>query len=228
MYVPFGSERSAFWFAIGAAALLAISVTIGALTVPMAGVDVLAVGLFLTALVYTIRRDPRRPLELLEAAHAAHSNRPTPGNPHLLVVANQTLAGAGLADEITLEAGMAELIILAPVRASRTHYLFSDIDRELDEARARLRASLVWAAAHGFDATGEVTDPNPMRTIIEKLEDFGPQAVVFVRHPTDRATWLDNRELWRMKAELDIPIKEIPSAVVASASETARPRSAGR
>ena len=221
MYVPFASERSAFWFAIGTAVLLAVSVTVGALTVPMAGVDVLAAGVFLTVLVFLIRRDPHRPLELREAAHAPHAHGPRPGSSHVLVVANAPLAGSGVADEITLEAGAAELSILAPVRCSRTHYLLSDIDSELEEARGRLRDSLGWAAAHGFDASGEVSDPNPIRTIIEKIEDFGPQAVFFVQHPTDRATWLDNRELWRLQAELDVPVREIPSGAVASVSEAA-------
>jgi hypothetical protein len=211
MYVPFGSERSAFWLALGAAALIAVSVGVGALTVPMAGIDVLAAGLFLTVLCFAFLRDPRRRLELREASRAPHPDGPAPGSSHVLVVAGDTLSGSSLSDEITLEAGAARLSILAPVRCSRWHYLMSDFDRELDEARARLGASLAWARKHGFDADGEVTDPDPLQTIAQKLEDFGPQAVIFVRHAGDHATWLDDRQLWRLRTELDIPVTELSS-----------------
>jgi hypothetical protein len=213
MYVPFGSERSAFWFAIGTAALLLVAVLVGALTVPLAGVDVFATGLFLTVLSFAIRRDPRRSRELREASQAPHEHGPTPGASHVLVVANGTLSGSQLSDEITLEAGAAELRILAPVRCSRSHYVMSDIDEELDEALVRLEDSLAWARAHGFDAAGKVTDPDPVRTISQEIEDFGPQAVIFFQHSSDRASWLDRRELWQLQSELDIPVREVLPAL---------------
>lgn len=212
MHVPFGSERSAFWLAIGAAALLAVSVAVGSLTVPMAGLDVFAAGLFLTVLYFAIRHDPGRGLDLREASRAPHPHGPSPGVSHVLVVANDALTGSQLSDEITLRAGAAELNILAPVRCSRSHYLMSDFDRELAEARGRLEASLAWARRHGFDARGMVTDLDPLPTIIQQIEDFGPQAVFFVRHPTDRASWLDDREVWRLEAELDLPVTELSAA----------------
>jgi hypothetical protein len=213
MYVPFGSERSAFWFAIGTAALLLVAVVVGALTVPMAGVDIFATGLFLTVLSFAIRRDPRRRRELHEAAQAPHEHGPTPGVSHVLVVANGTLSGSRLSDEITLQAGAAELRIIAPVRCSRSHYVMSDIDDELDEALVRLGDSLAWAKAHGFDATGRVTDPSPVPTISQEIEDFGPQAVIFFQHPSDHASWLDRRELFQLQSELDIPVKEVLPAL---------------
>jgi len=208
MYIPFGSERSAFWFAVGTAALLLVAVVVGALTVPMAGVEVFATGLFLTVLSFAIRRDPRRRRELRAASHASHEQGPRPGVSHVLVVANGTLSGSQLSDEITLEAGAAELRILAPVRCSRSHYVMSDIDDELDEALARLEDSLSWAKAHGFDAAGRVTDPSPAG-ISQEIEDFGPQAVIFFQHASDSASWLDRRELWQLQSELDIPVKEV-------------------
>jgi 2-succinyl-5-enolpyruvyl-6-hydroxy-3-cyclohexene-1-carboxylate synthase len=54
---------------------------------------------------------------------------------HVLIVANQTLAGAELADLIRRGGEPIVVDMLAPVLASPIHYGVSDIDRELAEAR---------------------------------------------------------------------------------------------
>jgi hypothetical protein len=61
--------------------------------------------------------------------------RPQAGH-HVLVVANETLAGAELA-ELILQHGRdhVEVDVLAPVLASHVHYAVSDIDGEVAEAR---------------------------------------------------------------------------------------------
>jgi hypothetical protein len=215
MYVPFSSEGNAFWIAIGTAALVGVSVAVGVLTVPLAGAMVFAVGALAAVLADATLRDPNRRLVLREAAHAPHPNGPMPGARHVLIVANDTLDGSELSDEITLQAGAAELDILAPPRCSRWHYLMSDYDREAAEARARLDASLAWATAHGFDAHGEVGDPNPASAIADELRDFGADAVIVVKHPSDRATWLESRELKRIRSELDVPVKEVTNEKLA-------------
>jgi hypothetical protein len=212
MYVPFSSERSAFWLAIGLAALTGVSIAVGIAAVPLAGALVFAGGLVAAAVADVVSRDPNRRLPLSEAAHAPHLHGAAPSERHVLVVANDSLAGTELRDEITLQAGPSQLDILAPVRCSRTHYLLNDYDRETVEARTRLDASLTWAAEQGFEARGEVGDPNPLAAIEDELRDFGADAVIFVHHPADRSTWLESRELGRLRAELDVPVAELPVA----------------
>lgn len=209
MYVPFGSERSAFWIALGSVALIGASVAIGVLTVPIAGAALFGAVALWAVLSVAIVRDPNRLSPLREAEQAAHSQGPPPGTHRVLVVANDTLDGFELSDEITLLAGAAELDILAPVRCGRLHYLMSDYDRESAEARDRLEASLAWATAHGFDAHGEVADPDPVSAIADQIRDFDADGVIVVEHPHDRASWLDSRELSRLRRELDLPVKEV-------------------
>jgi hypothetical protein len=216
MYVPFSSEGNAFRIVMSIAGLVGVSVAIGALTVPLAGAIVFAAGALSAVLADAVLRDPNRRAALREAEQASHPHGPSPGAHHILIVANDTLTGFELSDEITLQAGAAQLDILAPLRCSRWHYLMSDYDKETAEARARLEASLAWATSHGFDARGEVGDPDPVSAIADELRDFGADAVIVVRHPSDRATWLESRELGRLRSELDVPVTELPGGRLAS------------
>ena len=103
----------------------------------------------------------------------------------MLVVANEALAGAELA-ELILEDSRehVEVDVLAPVLASHLHYVVSDIDGELAEARTRLERSLAWAREHKIVARGEVGDPNPTTALEDELRTFGADAVIIVTHRT--------------------------------------------
>jgi len=209
MRIPFSSERNAFWIAVGSAALVGVSIAIGVITVPLAGVLVFAGGVVAALVADVIVENPDRRLPLSEAAHSPPLHGPAPGARHVLIVANDSLAGTELREEIVRQVGPCQLDILAPLRCSRSHYLASDFDQETEEARARLDASLVWAAEQGFEARGEVGDANPLNAIEDELRDFGPDAVIFVTHPDDRSTWLESRELERVRAELDVPVTQV-------------------
>jgi hypothetical protein len=99
--------------------------------------------------------------------------------------------------------------VLAPILASRSHYWASDLDREREEARARLEASLAWAADQGFAAKGEVADPDPLVAVEDELRDFGADEVIIVMPARERTNWLANRMLGHLTRELDVPVREI-------------------
>ena len=62
----------------------------------------------------------------------------------ILVVANETVTGRELLDELRQRtaAGDAEVLVVAPALNSRLHYLFADVDhaRELAEQRLPRRS----------------------------------------------------------------------------------------
>ena len=93
--------------------------------------------------------------------------------------------------------------------ASRSHYWASDVDREREEARERLEASLAWAAAQGFAAKGEVGDPDPLVAIEDELRDFGADEVIIATHSREHTSWLAKRMLGHLARELDVPVREI-------------------
>jgi hypothetical protein len=204
--VPFGSEAGAFRFTLGAGLVIGASVLIGWLSAPAAGLAVFAAATVWTAFSRLCVAVRDRPATLRRAMSELDRARPQAGH-HVLVVANETLAGAELA-ELILQHGRdhVEVDVLAPVLASHLHYAVSDIDGEVADARTRLERSLAWAREHKLVARGEVGDPNPTTALEDELRTFGANEVIVVTHPRDRETWQERGELARLRRELDVPV----------------------
>jgi hypothetical protein len=210
MRLPVRSESEAFLLAVASAVVIGISVLIGWLTEPLAGAVVFGCIFVLATVAYLRADNPDRRRVLSDAAHERHPHGARAGTRHVLVVANETLAGDELRERITLVNGEhVEVDVLAPVLTSHLHYGVSDIDRELAEARTRLERSLAWAQEHGLVARGEIGDPNPTTAIEDALRDFGADEVIVVTHSRERETWQEQGELGRLRRELDVPITHV-------------------
>jgi hypothetical protein len=207
---PIKSETDAFRITVAFALLAGYCVLIGWLTAPLVGGMVFAVigGLAVTA--YLCAPDPDRRMALGDAAHESHPHGAHHGQRHVLVVANEALAGEELRERIVgLDGDRVEVDVLAPVLSSRVRYAVSDIDHGLEEARARLDRSLAWAREQGIVARGEVGDPSPITAIEDELRDFGPDEVILATHARERETWQERGELKRLRRELDLPITHV-------------------
>jgi alkanesulfonate monooxygenase SsuD/methylene tetrahydromethanopterin reductase-like flavin-dependent oxidoreductase (luciferase family) len=207
---PVRSEADAFHIVVGSAAIIAAAVVVGALTGPLVGVALL-VGAAAGALIWevaTVDPDRRRPLR--EAAsdgrRAARSDRR-----RILIVANRTLATEELrAELLRYAAGGGELHLVAPILASRAHYIASDIDRELEDARGRLHEALAWASDNGVELTGRVGDPNAALGAIEdELRRSCADEVLISTLPPKQSNWLETGILARLRDELDVPVKHL-------------------
>jgi GABA permease len=209
--VPVRGEPDAFHITIGGAALIGASVAVGAIAGEAAGVALFAGG-FVGAAIWEISaRDPDGRLSLREAASEGARTKPMAARRRVLVIANRTLAGQELRAVLRRRgtAG-AELHVVAPILASRVHYVASDLDRELEEARARLGTMLAWADAEGLDATGKVGDPNAALGAIEdELRLFGADEVIISTYPTGKSNWLETGIVERLREELDIPVTHV-------------------
>jgi hypothetical protein len=207
---PVRTEADAFHIVVGSTAVIAVSVVLGALLGPPVGIA-LVVGAVAGALIWeiaTVDPDRRRPLH--EAA-AAGRLTVADGRKRLLVVANRTLATEALRAELLRHArDGAELHLVVPILASRVHYIASDIDRELREARSRLRDVFRWADANGLALTGRVGDPNAAFGAIEdELRRSGAHEVLIATLPPNKSNWLETGILARLRAELDIPVMHV-------------------
>jgi hypothetical protein len=210
MRTPIRSEREAFRFVFSSVAVIAVSVLVGLLTEPLVGVAVFAIAVVLAAIAYLRADNPDRLTALRDAAHESHPHGARAGTRHVLVVANEALAGDELRERITgVGGGRVEVDVLVPVLTSRLHYAVSDVDSELAEARARLDRSLTWARECGIIARGEVGDPSPTTAIEDELRDFGGDEVIVVTHPRERETWQEQGELERLRRELDVPVTHV-------------------
>jgi hypothetical protein len=206
---PIRSESDAFYIAVGSSAVIAAAALLGALIDPLVGLA-LFVGAVIGALVWEVATtDPQRRRPLREAAT---QGRAEPGpDPRVLVVANRTLHGDELREAMCQRAADgAQLHVVAPILTSRTHYLASDVDTELDDARARLATALAWARAAGVNATGKVGDANAALGAIEdELRLFGADEVIISTYPPGKSNWLETGIVERLRDELDIPVTHI-------------------
>ncbi len=210
MRTPIRSEQDAFRLTIAGVLAVALAVLVGWLTKPLVGVAVFLLVLIVAAIAYVRAANPDRRMSLHEAAAAVHPHGAPPGKRHVLVIANEALSGEALCERILGEDHeRVEIDVLAPVLTSRLHQGVSDIDREFDQARARLERSLAWAHEQGIVARGEVGDPSATTAIEDELRDFGADEVIVVTHPRERESWQEHGELERLRRELDIPVTQV-------------------
>ena len=176
-------------FVFAGAAIIAVSVLLGWLTTPLVGVAFFVVAVVLGAIAYVRAPNPDQRAPFVDAENEPHPHGGTPGQCHVLVVANEALSGDELCLRLREMGERLELDVLAPVLTSHLNYAVSDVDSGLAKARDRLDQSLAWARQSGFVARGEVGDPNPTTAIEDELRDFGADAVLVVTHPRERETW---------------------------------------
>ena len=204
---PVRSETDAFHIAVGSAVVLGASVALGALVTPLVGVA-LCVGAVAGAFIWEIAStdtDRRRPLR--EAAAAGPRNA-RPERRRILVVANRTLLSGPLRAELARRVrDGADLHVVVPILPSRIHYMASDIDAELREARERLDDTLAWARAEGVPLTGRVGDPSvALGAIEDELRLSGADEVLISTLPRGRSNWLETGIVERLHEDLDIPV----------------------
>jgi predicted TIM-barrel enzyme len=146
---------------------------------------------------------------LREAAAAAPAAT-TDDTWRILVVANETVVGGELKKAIMQRAKLKpELMVVAPVLASRVHTLTTDIDRELREAQTRLDSTLEWAAQQGLKARGEVGNTSPQAALEDTLRRFGADEVIISTHPPGKSNWLESGLVERARTELDVPVTHV-------------------
>jgi hypothetical protein len=210
MRIPVKSEADAFRLAYGFAFLVAASVALGAIFAPAVGVALCAGGIFGACLFEFRHKDPDRLRTLSEAARTPRREPGGAARRRILVVANQTVGGEELKREILARGEpRPQLRIVAPVLCSRAHYLFSDIDGEIREARERLATTLRWAHDEGFEAVGTVTDATPLQAIEDELRRYAADELIISTHVPERSHWLEAGVVERATEELQIPVTHV-------------------
>lgn len=205
MHNPLRSEADAFrWvvvFGVAAASIIALTL----LTRPVIGVVWTAalVGFGVGVAYRNSRGSLPRSIELTRGGDSKH---------RLLVVANETVEGRALLEEIgdRCRNRDCEILLVTPALvASRASHWASDVDEAIELARQRMELSLIAIDELGLKARGEIGDSDPNVAIEDALRVFPADEIVISTHPQHRSRWLEHGVVERAREEIDLPITHV-------------------
>jgi hypothetical protein len=221
MHNPLRSEREVFRavvvIGIGAGTVIALAL----LTRPAFGAVLLAaeVGLGIGVLWRGARGTLPHQAEVVRRGDNAH---------RVLVMANQTVGGRALLEEIKnrCKGRDSEVLVVVPaLTSSPLEHWASDVDGAIAEARQRLEESLRAMQSAGLTAHGEVGDHHePNAALEDALRVFAADEVIISTHPPDKSRWLERGVVERARREVPLPVTHV---VVDLEGEAARATRAG-
>lgn len=205
MHNPLRSEADAFrWVVvIGIAAASVIALTL--LTRPVIGViwAALLIGFGVGVSYRAARGSLPRDVAVTEGGD---------GKFRLLVVANETIQGEALLNEIRdrCHDRKSEVLLVTPALvASRASHWASDIDEGIELARQRMELSLIELRQLGLKAKGEIGDSDPNMAIEDALRVFPADEIVISTHPPDRSRWLEHGVVDKARERIELPITHV-------------------
>jgi hypothetical protein len=217
MHNPLRSEAEMFHFVVivgtGCAAVIALTL----LTEPRYGL-ILAAALVGLGIGYAWRgsRGPE--------PHKAEIARGDGSAYRLLVVANETVGGRALLEEIRnrCKGRPAEILVVTPALAGSAAKLYSgEVDEAIAEAEKRREESVRAIRALGLDARGEVGDSDPNVAIEDALRAFPADELIISTHPPERSRWLERGVVEKARREVDLPITHVVTDLEAERAATA-------
>jgi hypothetical protein len=200
---PFKSEADAFrlvLLALGYFGLIVIAAAINR----WVG---LAVFVILTAAaVAWIVRARREP-----PVRTGSTRRSAPGERRILVIANETVGGETLREEIRRRSEDYEerVRVICPTLLSRVRFIASDEDGARAQAHERLEHSLSRLREVGVNCEGEVGEADPLQAIADALRTFGADEIIISTHPEGRSLWLERGVVRGARERFDVPITHV-------------------
>jgi len=211
---PLRSEAAAYRFLLLTIGYFALIVAATLIFGTWAGLTVFVV-LSAIALwrLFQGRREAARPV----AAGVDHAE----DDRRILVVANETVGGATLVEEIHRRAeGVDEhVLVVSPALNSPLKHWVSDEDGARAAAAERLQQSLVRLRALGVNAEGEVGDADPLQAIEDALRTFGADEIIISTHPEGRSHWLERGVVDAARERFSPPITHVVVDLAAEREE---------
>jgi hypothetical protein len=133
---------------------------------------------------------------------------------HILVVANETVAGPGLIDAVKAKAaeGDVELVtVLAPVTDPRAGYVVYEDTRRAAAGR-RLDRTMAALREAGIPAHGMVVESEPDEAVRDAIGmlDPKPTDVILSTHPVEKSGWIRKNVVDRVRSAAgDVPVEHV-------------------
>ena len=134
---------------------------------------------------------------------------------HVLVIANQTVAGHALIDAVRAKAGGGDVLVtvLAPINQPQRGYVVYQ-DTRRGAAGRRLERALAALREGGIRANGMVIDAEPAAAARDALAQLEPQVteILVSTFPEEKSGWLRRNVLDQIRrAAVDIPVEHVMS-----------------
>jgi hypothetical protein len=126
-----------------------------------------------------------------------------------LVVANQTLAGDALADELCERAAREPCRFHVVVPATRRPDLLWTEGEAYATAGRRLEEALAWFAGLGLDVDGEVGDENAFEAVADALRGGTYDGVILSTLPAGVSRWIGQDLPNRVTRAFGLPVHHV-------------------
>jgi len=142
---------------------------------------------------------------------------------HVLVIANETVAGRTLIDALRLraEAGPMRVTVICPVSNPGEGYVVYEDTRRAAAGR-RLDRTLTALRSAAIPAQGLVVETDPVQAVRDALAQLEPRPdeIVVSTHPVARSGWLRKNVLDRIrKVAGDLPVDHVVAGAAAEDGE---------
>jgi hypothetical protein len=130
---------------------------------------------------------------------------------HILVVANETVAGKSLIDALRsrAEQGPIRVTVISPQNEPRAGFVvYADSRRSSAERRLRRTLDLLHEA--GIAARGAVVDPDPLQAIKDAIYEYDTDEIIISTHPGElKSSWLRANLVERARKVTDKPVEHV-------------------
>jgi hypothetical protein len=130
---------------------------------------------------------------------------------HILVVANETVAGKTLIDAVRKRAaeGPIRVTVVSPQNEPRAGFVvYADSRRSSAERRLRRTLDLLHEA--GIAARGAVVDPDPLQAIKDAVYEYQPDEILISTHPGQlKSSWLRANLIDRARKATNLPVEHV-------------------
>ena len=207
MHNPLRSEAEMFRVVVIVGIAMGLVILLALVIDPLAGAILfgIEIGVLIGVLLRGSRGREERTAEVAHADDGVH---------RVLVVANQTVGGKALLDELRRRVegeGRSEILVVTPPLAgSAAEHWASDIDAGIADAQRRLDDSVAAMRAAGLEVRGQLGDHHdPNQAIEDALGEFAADEVIISTHPPERSRWLESGVVERARRELPQPVTHV-------------------
>ncbi len=128
----------------------------------------------------------------------------------ILVVANETLAGARLLERAQEEAakGPVRVVLCVPRKnPSRGNVIYAETVFEAAQVRVDLARGVL--RERGIDCIGEVGDPDPYSATMDAVAEYHPDHIIVSTFPEATSGWLRRDFVERISEAVKVPVEHI-------------------